>query len=151
MRDKNADLNVACSSGSIPRLSLVSFVVWGESPGCRFYSAQPLCLSGWETSSPTTHRGEVWKDGAKIPWGWSLPECFTSSGGFLTSPFIFNNSVETAAPFNVVSHPKCCEPRNKSLETFRTCNCWPQVPDAYPLGHWSSLVSLCDIGLVLYI
>jgi len=24
--------------------------------------------------------------------------------GFLTSPFILNNSVETAAPFNVVSH-----------------------------------------------
>jgi len=31
---------------------------------------------------------------------------------FLTSPFILNNSVETAAPFNVVSHPRCCEPRN---------------------------------------
>ena len=29
---------------------------------------------------------------------------FTSSGGSLTSPFIFNNSVETTAPFNVVSH-----------------------------------------------
>jgi len=25
--------------------------------------------------------------------------------GVLTSPFILNNSVETAAPFNVVSHP----------------------------------------------
>ena len=32
--------------------------------------------------------------------------------GFLTSPFILNNSVETAAPFNVVSHPRCCEQRN---------------------------------------
>jgi len=28
------------------------------------------------------------------------------------SPFILNNSVETAAPFNVVSHPRCSEPRN---------------------------------------
>ena len=26
--------------------------------------------------------------------------------GFLTSPFILNNSVNTAAPFNVVSHPR---------------------------------------------
>jgi len=24
---------------------------------------------------------------------------------FLTSPFILNNSVETASPFNVISHP----------------------------------------------
>ena len=32
--------------------------------------------------------------------------------GFLTSPFILNNSVETAAPFNVASHPPCSEPRN---------------------------------------
>ena len=32
--------------------------------------------------------------------------------GSLTSPFILNNSVETAAPFNLVSHPRCCEPRN---------------------------------------
>jgi len=38
--------------------------------------------------------------------GWSLPEYFfVSSVYFLMSPFIFNNSVETAAPFNVVSHP----------------------------------------------
>ena len=32
--------------------------------------------------------------------------------GFLTSPIILNNSVETAAPFNVVIHPRCSEPRN---------------------------------------
>ena len=32
--------------------------------------------------------------------------------GVLTSPFILNNSVETAAPFNVVGHSRCCEPRN---------------------------------------
>jgi len=33
-------------------------------------------------------------------------------GGTATRGFYFNNSVETAAPFNVVSHPRCCEPRN---------------------------------------
>ena len=32
--------------------------------------------------------------------------------GFLASPFILNNSVQTAAPFNVVNHPRCCEPIN---------------------------------------
>jgi len=32
--------------------------------------------------------------------------------GVLTSPFILNNSVETAAPFNVVIHLRCSEPRN---------------------------------------
>ena len=31
---------------------------------------------------------------------------------FLTSPFILINSGEKAAPFNVVNHPRCCEPRN---------------------------------------
>ena len=38
---------------------------------------------------------------------------------FLNVPFIFNIPVETAAPFNVVSHPRCCEPRNEPLEKFR--------------------------------
>ena len=31
---------------------------------------------------------------------------------FLTSPFILNSSVEAVAPFNVISHPRCCELRN---------------------------------------
>jgi len=44
-------------------------------------------------------------DGAEIP--------------FLTSPFSLNDSVEKAAPFNVVIHPRCCEPRNESLEKFQ--------------------------------
>jgi len=62
-----------------------------------------------EKSSPTTPlTGEQY---GKITWGWSLPECFTCSGGS-TSPFILNNSVETAAPFDVVTHPWCCKPRN---------------------------------------
>jgi len=42
----------ACISGRIPRLETI----------------------------PTTHREAVRKDGAEIPRGWSLPECFTSSG-----------------------------------------------------------------------
>ena len=157
---------------------------FGEEPQAVAYSAQPLWWSGWETSSPTTHRGAVRKDGAEIPWGgyrlfgtasmlewlskssptthrgavrkdgielpwggyrlfgtasmfgwlrnylphhsqgssterWSrntlrmvTATVFYVTRGPLTSPLIFNNSVETAAPFNVVSHPRCCEPRN---------------------------------------
>jgi len=56
------------------------FVVPGESPGCLLISTASM-LEWLRNSSPTTHRGAVWKDGAEIPWGWSLPECFTSSGG----------------------------------------------------------------------
>ena len=81
-----------CCSGRIPRLSFNQhslYVVVVEKP-----------------PPPTTHRGAVRKDGAEIPRGWSLPECFTSSGGVLTSPFILNNSVETTAPFNVVFYPR---------------------------------------------
>ena len=44
----------------------------GENPQTVADSPQPLCRSGWENSSPTTHRGAVWKDGAEIHWGWSL-------------------------------------------------------------------------------
>jgi len=57
------------------------FVVRGESPVCRLISTASM-LEWLRNSSPTTHRGAVRKGGAKIPWGWSMPECFTSSGGF---------------------------------------------------------------------
>ena len=61
---------------------------------------------------PTTHRGAEQKDGAKTPLR-------VVTQGVLTSPFILINSLETAAPFNVVIHPRCCEPRNWNLEKFR--------------------------------
>ena len=67
--------------------SLLS-LCFGENPQIVTYSAQPLCWSGWETSFPSTHRGVLRKDGAEIPWRWSLPECFTSSGG-LQRPRLF--------------------------------------------------------------
>jgi len=34
------------------------------------------------------------------------------SQGFFNVPFIINNSMETTAPFNVVSHSRRSEPRN---------------------------------------
>jgi len=39
--------------------------------------------------------------------------------GVIKFPPLSINSVETAAPFNVVSRPRGCEPRNYSLERFR--------------------------------
>jgi len=95
------------------------FCCLGRIPKDITYLAQPLCWSGWEISSPTTHRGAVRKGGAEIP--------------LLTSPFILNNSVITAAPFNVVIHPRCCEPKHVSLERFRplavvrTCDRWHRM------------------------
>jgi len=62
-------------------------LLFKENPQAVTYLAQPLCWSGYEPPPTTTHRGAVRKDGAEI------------------SPFILNNSVETAAPFNVISHP----------------------------------------------
>ena len=37
--------------------------------------------------------------------------------GVYNVPFIFNNSVETAVPFNVVNHPRSSETINQSLKT----------------------------------
>ena len=46
----------------------VCFVVRGESPDCRLFSTGSM-LEWLRISSPTTHRGAVRKEGAKIPWG----------------------------------------------------------------------------------
>jgi len=48
--------------------------------------------------------GAVWKDKAKITEG-GHSQSVLHPQGFLMSPFILNNSVETAAPFNMVHHP----------------------------------------------
>ena len=48
------------------RLVWFGFVVRGESPGCRLISTASM-LEWLKISSPTTHRGAVWKDGAEIP------------------------------------------------------------------------------------
>ena len=42
--------------------------------------------------------------------------------GSLTSPFICYNSIETAATFNVVNHPRCSEPRNNFFSVI-PCIC----------------------------
>jgi len=52
---------------------IIMALLFGENPQAVAYLAQPLCWSGWETSSPTTHRGTVRKDRTEIPRGWSMP------------------------------------------------------------------------------
>ena len=63
------------------------------------------------------------------------------------SPFILNNSVETAAPFNVVIHPQCCEPRNKSLLCYMYVHVYIYVygyVNTYTLGyHSKTALRLC--------
>jgi len=65
-------------------LLIACFVFRGESPGRCLISTASM-FEWLRNSSPTTHRGAVRKDGAEKPWGWSLPECFTSSGGLYVS------------------------------------------------------------------
>jgi len=89
-------------------------LLFGENPpGCRLFNTASM-LEWLRNSSPTTHRGAVRKDGKSGHCQSVLRPRF-----FFNFPFILNNSVETAAPFNVVIHPRCSEPRNYSLEKFR--------------------------------
>ena len=63
-------------------VQVIVVLLFGENPQAVAYSAQI------KSPPPTTHRGAVRNDGAEIHGGGSLPECFTSSEGSLTSPFI---------------------------------------------------------------
>jgi len=56
---------MGAASGVVATMVLV--LLFGENPQAVAYSAQPVCWSGSEISSPTTHRGAVRKDGAEIP------------------------------------------------------------------------------------
>jgi len=58
-------------------LDCLLWFFWGESSGCRLFSTASMLE--WLS-------GAVRKDGAKISWGWSLPECFMSSGGLEYPP-----------------------------------------------------------------
>ena len=62
-----------------------------------------LMSSCWYPAYPTTHRGAVEKDGAKIPKGGNWQNVLRPQPAFGISLNFFN-SVEMAAPFNVVSH-----------------------------------------------
>ena len=86
-----------CCSGGIPRLSLIQ---------------HSLYVGVVEKTPPPPLTWEQYgKMEPKYPEGGHCQSVLRRQGVF-TSPFILNNSVETAAPFNVVSHPRYCEPRN---------------------------------------
>jgi len=59
---------------------LIVLVFRGESPVCRLFGTASM-LEWLRNLLPHHSQGAVRKDGAEIPWGWSLPEYFTSSGG----------------------------------------------------------------------
>ena len=86
-----------CCSGRIPRLSL---------------NQHSLYVPVFEKPPPPPLTGEQYgKMEPKYPEGGHCQSVLRPQG-VLTSPFILNNSVETAVPFNVVSHQRCSEPRN---------------------------------------
>ena len=87
------------------------FVVRGESPDCRLFGTASM-LDWLRNHLPHHSHGGSTERWSRNTLRVVTARVFYVISGFLTSPFILNNSVETAAPFNVVSHPRCCEPRN---------------------------------------
>ena len=66
-----------------------------------------------EKSPPPPRTGKQYgKMEPKYPEGGHCQSVLRPHWVFKRPPFILNNSVETAATFNVVSHPRRCEPRN---------------------------------------
>ena len=79
------------------------FIVWGESPGCRLLGTDSM-LGVVEKSPPPPFTGQQYrKMEPKYPRVVTA-RVFYVLRVFLTSPFILNNPVETAAPFNMVIH-----------------------------------------------
>ena len=106
------DLLRSCTAWSLThKMVWFGFVVRGESPGCRLISTASMLE--WLRNLLPNHSQES----STQRWSRNTLRVVTARvfyvlGGFLTSPFILNSSVETAAPFNMVNHPRCSEPRN---------------------------------------
>jgi len=68
----------------------VSFVVRGESQGCRLFGTASM-LEWLRNALPHHYMGAVRKDGAEIPREWSLPESESvlRPHGFLNVPLYF--------------------------------------------------------------
>ena len=90
-----------CFSARIPRLSLIQ---------------HSLYVGVFEKLLPHHSQGSSTERWSRNTLRVVTARVFYVLRGVLTSPFIFNNSVETAALFNVVNHPRYCEPRNYSPE-----------------------------------
>ena len=91
--------------------SIYVFVVRGEFPGCRLISTASM-LEWLRILLPHHSKGSSTERWSRNTLRVVTARVFYVLRGFLTSPFILNNSVDMAAPFNVVSHPRCSEPRN---------------------------------------
>jgi len=94
------------NKGEIKCFSLLIFVCYCWGPQTVAYLAQPLCWSGWENLLPYHSQGSSTERWSQNTLRVVTTRVFYVLRGFLTSPVILNNSVETAAPFNVVSHPR---------------------------------------------
>ena len=120
-------------------LLFVCFLVRGESPGCRLFGT--ASMFEWLRnllSSPLTGK-QYGKMEPKYPEGGRCQSVLRPQRFFKRPPLFLNNSVETAAPFNVVSHPRCCVPRNLFLEKFRP------LAGFEPVG-----VGICAGGLTIW-
>ena len=98
------------------------FVVRGESPGCRLFSTASM-LEWLRNLLPHHSQGNSTERWNRNTLRVITARVFYVIREFLTSPFILNNSVETAAPFNVVSHPRCSEPRINLWKSFDLLRC----------------------------
>ena len=85
----------------------VGFVVRGESPGCRLISTASMLEWLRKLLLPHHTQGSSTERWSRNTLRVVTARVFYVLRGVLTSPFILNNLVETAAPFNVVSHPRC--------------------------------------------
>ena len=86
-------------------------VVLGESPGCCLFVAASM-LEWLKNHLPHHSQGSSTERWSRNTLRVVTARVFYILWWSLTSPFILNNLVEMAAPFNVVSHPRYCEPRN---------------------------------------
>ena len=88
------------------RWQMFVFAVRGDSPGCCLISTASM-LEWLRKLIPPPLTGEQY--GKMEP---KYPKSVSRHQGVYNGPFILNIPVETAAPFNVVSHQRCCEPKN---------------------------------------
>ena len=115
--------------------SRFGFVVRGDSPGCRLISTASM-FEWLRNLLPHHSQGSSReKMESKYPEGGHCQSVLRprGGGGYLTSPFILNNSVETAAPFNVsATHDVVSREINpwKSFDLLRGSNLRPLAPSA---------------------
>ena len=106
---------INCMWRHLANIMFVHWLVWfccsGRSLGCPLISTASM-FEWLRNFLPHHSQGSSTERWSRNTLRVVTARVFYVLRGFLTSPFILNNSVETAAPFNVFSHPGCSEPRN---------------------------------------